>query len=73
MKTTKALITFTKYSFSKRCNPYLCGVCQVFHTHSFLRLPLVRFHFELQFVHQILKSGNILLVLLSLEAVHSIV
>lgn len=46
-------------------------MCQIFHTHSFLRLPLVGFHFQLQLVHQILESGNVFLVLFSLMAPHS--
>ncbi len=38
-----------------------------FLTHSLLSLPLVGLHFQLQLVHQILKSDDVLLVLLSLQ------
>lgn len=34
-------------------------------THSFLSLPLVRFHLQLEFVYQLLQS-HVLLVLLGL-------
>lgn len=37
-----------------------------FHTYSFLRRSLVGFNFQLKLINQILKSGNILAVLLSL-------
>lgn len=35
-------------------------------THSFLSLPLVRFHLQLEFVYQLLQSHHVLLVLLGL-------
>lgn len=39
----------------------------IFDTHHFLRLSFVGFHFELEFVHQVLESGDVLLVLFSLH------
>lgn len=38
-------------------------------TYRLLSLSLVSLHFKLQFVHQVLKSGYILLILLSLKQI----
>jgi hypothetical protein len=35
-------------------------------THCFLSVPLVGLHFHLQLIYQVLKSANVLLILLSL-------
>lgn len=46
------------------------GVPETSYTHRLLHLPLVRLHFGLQLVHQVLESEDILAVLLSLQTEH---
>lgn len=51
---------FSKFS------KHLTTTCLKKNTHSFLSLPLVRFHLQLEFVYQLLQSHHVLLVLLGL-------
>lgn len=44
----------------------ICGVKMLFFTHSLLCCPLVGFHFQLQFVHQVLQTAQVLFVLFRL-------
>ncbi len=45
--------------------------CSIRFTYCLLSLPLVRFDLQLQLINQIQESGDVLLVLLSLETIHN--
>ncbi len=51
----------------------MCQNVQIYLTYRLLSLPLVGFDLQLQLINQILKSVDVLLILLSLQTIKKII